>query len=376
MWLAVLAAFALTAIAATAGSASAAEPEWGHCVPVKSKGKYEDKNCTKEDVNSKGKAKGHFEWDSGAAVVCFGQKKGHYEDSGCTKEKFKEKNGVKTYKGKYEKTGGPKFEGDGGAGVLRAAIYQCQRETEGKEEAVLAPHAECNGTNYGFAYFFSPSVECAAEHATGEAVSTNEVANVSVRFTGCTALGDPATTHGLPAGEIQTNVLKGRLGYINKATHEVGVLLQPATPGGEFAEFEIVEGQKIVHVGEGSAAQGAFYEEAHGAPTGNDGVISPITPVNQMTHTFTQNYRVEKIEPYEPVSCAISHTCLVGNKGAFGGNAEDVLNVPSHFEGGPVDTLENYIANAEAENGTGAWSPAGEEITNVNTVEGEAEIKG
>ena len=49
IWLAAVAAFALTAVAVTAGSASAAEPEWGHCVPVKSKGHYEDGNCTKED---------------------------------------------------------------------------------------------------------------------------------------------------------------------------------------------------------------------------------------------------------------------------------------------------------------------------------------
>ena len=60
-------------------------------------------------------------------------------------------------------------------------------------------------------------MECETEHATGEAVASDEVANVSVRFKGCTFFGDPATTAGLAAGEIQTNLLKGKLGYIKKA---------------------------------------------------------------------------------------------------------------------------------------------------------------
>ena len=197
-----------------------------------------------------------------------------------------------------------------------------------------------------------------------------------MRFAGCTSFGEPATTPGLPAGEIQTAPFKGRLGYINKATHAVGVLLQPATAGGPFAEFEVFEGQKVDHVGAGSAAEGAFYEEASGTPTGNDGVISPITPINQMTHTFTQNYRTETIAPYEPVSCPISHTCPHGDENFAEEPAKDILNIPSHFEGGPVEALENYLANSEPGNGTGSWSPAGQEITNVNTVEGEAEIKG
>jgi hypothetical protein len=363
IWLAVLAAFALTAIAVTAASASAAEPEWGHCVAAK-KGFYSDANCTTRD-EKKGKPKGKFEWDSGATAVCFAQKHGKYKDAGCTE--LDEKKGAP--KGKYEKTGGPKFTGEGGAGVLRTELYQCNDE----EGAVRVPHADCTE---GFEAFFEATVECASEHATGEAAGTAEVANVSVRFTGCTSFGEPATTHGLPAGEIQTDILKGRLGYIKKATHEVGVLLEPATAGGAFADFEVFEGQKEDRVGVGNAAEGAFYEEANGTPAGNDGIISPVTPINQMTHTLTQNYRGERIEPYEPVSCPISHTCPFGDKNFDEAPAKDFLNIPSHFEGGPVETLENYLANSEAGDGSGAWSPAAQEITNVNTLEGEAEIKG
>ena len=99
-------------------------------------------------------------------------------------------------------------------------------------------------------------VECASEHASGEAVGSDEVANISVRFTGCQFDGAPATTNGLAAGEIQTNTLKGGLGYTNKSHHEVGVLLQPVAPGGLFAEFEVLEGYAIVRVGMGNATAG------------------------------------------------------------------------------------------------------------------------
>ena len=126
IWLASLAAFALTAVAVTATSASAAEPEWGHCVAVKSKGHYEDSNCSKEAFTENKKHvkkyKGKFEWDSGAAAACYAQKHGKYKDSGCTE--LDEKKG--SPKGKYEKTGGPKFTGEGGAGVLHTFLYECQ----------------------------------------------------------------------------------------------------------------------------------------------------------------------------------------------------------------------------------------------------------
>ena len=82
-----------------------------------------------------------------------------------------------------------------------------------------------------------------------------------------------------------------------------------------------------------------------------------------MTHTFTQNYRIEQVEPYLPVSCEVSHTCPRGTEGEFGPN-KDVFNVPTHFEGGPFTTLEFSQENTEEPGGT-PWSPAGQEITNV-----------
>ena len=136
-------AFAGLAVA-LAGSASAAEPEWGHCEPIKSKGHFEDSNCAKEDFKEnkahERKYKGHFEWYAGAAATCYGQKKGHYEDSACTKEDFKEnsKTHEKKYKGHFEKTGGAKFAGEGGAGVLKSSLFECEtrRQVAGPAKTV------------------------------------------------------------------------------------------------------------------------------------------------------------------------------------------------------------------------------------------------
>ena len=365
IWLALIALLALAAVVA-AGSAAAAEPEWGHCVPVKSKGHYEDKNCTTEDFKENGKHekkyKGKFEWDSGSAAACYAQKKGHYKDSACTEEDFKEKGGVKSYKGKYEKTGGAHFEGNGGAAILSTVLYGC--EHEGGEE-YAAPRGQCSFVGIEF----HPLIECTSEHNSGEAVSNDEVANVSVRFKNCTFSGAPATTPGLPAGEIQVNPLKGHIGYINKLTHQVGVLLEPATAQGRFAQFEVLGGAGLTNVGEGNATEGSFYEEAGtpGSPTGNDGILSPITPVDQMTHTFTQQFRVEETEV----------PCLCGGRSKDGEKLRAYVNIPSHFEGGPLERLESQLTVNEPEtNETGLWSSAGQEITNVNVVEGEAEIKG
>ncbi len=367
MGLVMTALFALVAVAGT-GAASAAEPEWGHCVPVKSKGHYEDSNCTKEDFKEnkahEKKYKGKFEWDATAAVACFAQKHGKYKDPGCTE--LDEKKGQP--KGKYEKTGGAKFTGAGGAGVLYADLYECANPAH-EEVREREPRADCTGGQGGKGYrFYSPpTVECASETASGEATGSDEASNVSVRFKGCVLFGTiPMETHGLPEGEIQVNTLKGKLGYINAAKHEVGVLLEPAASGGLFAEFEALAGLAVIGVGVGNTSEGSFYEETSpGVPTGHDGLISAITPVDQMTHTFTQIYRTE----HRHYNCT-APTCFAGE--------EEVFNLPTSFEGGQFEGLETFMELHEegVPPYSTDWSSAGEEIRNVNTLEGEAEIKG
>lgn len=357
------------AVVAAAGTASAAEPEWGVCVEQK-KGHYADSSCTTEKFkeNKKGEKKysGKYEWKGGAAPAeCIAKKHGNYLTSACDTEK--EKKGVpEEHKGKYEKLG-PKFTGEGGAGILTAAGYDCKTPTE---KNVQKPREDCTGATGNKGYSLAAAeikVECASEHASGEATGTDEIANVSVRFVGCQTNGAPDTGPGLPAGEIQVNPLKGHLGYINKANHEVGVLLEPVASEGLFAEFEALGGVAMERVGAGSATTGSFYEEDSafpGEPNGRDGVISPITPVNQMTRTFTQNYRVED-KFYE---------CLAKTCGNPEFDNKDWINIPSKFEGGPLAALE-FWQEVPSSKYHSEWSPSGEEVTNVNTVEGEAEIK-
>src|SRR5262249_35786930 len=157
------------------------------------------------------------------------------------------------------------------------------------------------------------NVECANEVNTGEAAAPGKVANVKVLFTGCAALGSlPCHSKGKAEGEVETNTLKGSLGYIKKSTKEVGVLLEPTKKGGLFAEF-VCGGSGLTTktiVGVGNSKQGAEFtntgcfgecpgtlptEETHG---GYDGIISPITPVNQTTNEYTQVYSQEPEYPH------------------------------------------------------------------------------
>ncbi len=404
MGLCLVAVFALAAVAVS--SASAQEPEWAGCVAQKHGNFTEEKCATVAEKHGAPDHKGHYEVLVG---TCMPQKHGNYTEEKC--ETVATKHGVPDHKGHYEKAPQDKFTAAGGAGVLGVREYTCLSETgefyneeeeaweginENSREQLPREDCEHNGpgsrryeegeTDNGYEATDYAHVECENEHATGEATGMSEVANVSVRFKGCQTAGIPVTTPGLglQVGEIQVNPLKGRLGYINKSAHEVGVLLEPATAGGYFTEFEVEGLATIWRVGVGNpATAGSFYEE-NNAPvvpagndgTGNDGIVSPISPVNTMTRTFTQNYRAEEV----PYPCN-DPTCGTKNPGEYGAD----LTIPSHFEGGPLEELEVYYERyTECDNEPkfagcrkDEWSPGGEEITNVNTLaSGYAEIKG
>jgi hypothetical protein len=93
--LCLVAVFALGAMFAAAGSASAAEYKW--CQPQK-KGEYTNSTCTTKSSKPK---KGKFEIVP--VQACAAQKKGEYTTSSCTTKSSKPK------KGKFEKTTGRKF---------------------------------------------------------------------------------------------------------------------------------------------------------------------------------------------------------------------------------------------------------------------------
>ena len=306
---------AALAVCAYAVSSASALPEWGKC-EAKAGGKYKDRNCT---------------------------------------EKAKKGASLKPVK----------FSGSnvGSGGVLVTSLHGCYEE-EGKGAATLpnarVPRADCAPKGGGVKEFFlNPvKVECEHESNTGEAVGKNGIANVDVKFSGCKLFGSVPCSNG-PEGEILVNTLKGSLGYINKREHKVGVLLEPVTKHGEFAKFDC-GGLIETVVGVGNSKEGANYtssgcsglcpgatpsEEKNG---GYDGIISPITPVNKMTNSYEQVYTIN--------------------------NTTDE-NIPSKLEGKHIELLEDYIYNPENPALSEMWSPAGEEITNVNTPAEEGEIK-
>lgn len=301
--LCLIAVFAVAAIAAATASA-AASPEWGQCVP-KVKGKYTNANCTT-------KGKGEYEWVKGTSIP------------------------------------GKKFEGVGGSGQLKSILGECENS---KEEIKRTGPCE---EEYNRS---AVSVTCTSENAKGEAHGKNLVSDVQVVFDGCVALEALKCSNTENPEEVKVNSLKGELGFIDAAENDVGVALEPEGTK-TFAEFGCGAPTPVdFAVGEAEKKEtskyGAKKKETviprYEPKGGGDGIISPITPVNQMTKEFTQVYSQ---------------------------NEEDE-NIPSKFEGaGKLKELESYFWNPGREV-EGRWEKAGETIENVDHVEGEAvEIKG
>ncbi len=206
--------------------------------------------------------------------------------------------------------------------------------------------AQCAEKGSSYESVGTVEIECESESSRGEASGTKSVVNVSVKFEGCKVFGSAPCSNGPNEGEIQVNPLKGSLGYISKSAKTVGVLLEPSKKHGLFAQFNCA-GIIGTAVGVGNNKEGAYYEPEKTG--GYDGLISPITPVNTMTNEYTQVYTV---------------------------NRANSQNVPSKFEGKHIELLEDYLyAPSEPETNSNLWSPAGEEITNVNHPLEEGEIK-
>ena len=70
------------------------------------------------------------------------------------------------------------------------------------------------------------NVECESEENTGEARGKNGLANVNgMSKVGAALGGSIPCSNTEESGEVAVNTLDGELGYINKAEHQVGVLL-------------------------------------------------------------------------------------------------------------------------------------------------------
>jgi hypothetical protein len=331
---------AVLAVAAVAASGAVAGPQWVKCELVGPGHNYNGPNCTKAE---KAKPKGTGEYELYKAPE------------------------VEAKRVAEGKSPGIPFTGEnvGSGGLLYAELAFCtDRNTHQALARGPMTRSACEAEG-GYREFqgSGPLIQCAGENSSGEASGKNDVTGVHVTFTGCNLLGVIPCENAGPE-EIKTNELKGKLGYISKANHEAGVLLEPAVKHGDFADFECPELPLEVRVGVGNKKVGAAHtssgcdqecpgatpeEEKHG---GYDGVVSPIKPVNQMTSTFTQEYKVEEIGGGENTGCP--------------------ENIPNGFEGKHIDLLETQQANFNA---SSMWACAGEEITNVNTPEEAGEIK-
>jgi hypothetical protein len=324
--LCLVAAFAVAAVAA---SSAMAGPQWVKCEFAGPGHNYTGSNCTKAE---KAKPKGTGEYEL-------------YKAPEVEAKRLAE--GKPAY---VPFTGGSV----GSGGVLFSQWWFCSTNSHRTTRSAC----EAEGGHY---YFELPAtVECTKETNKGRAEGKNKISKVEVLFTGCVALETiPCESENLKEGEIETKELTGKLGWINKAEKTVGVELSPE--GGkhsEFTQFNCV-GVLEIGVGAGNKKEGAFYtssgcsgecpgttpeEEKHG---GYDSIISPITPVNEMTSTFTQVFTI---------------------------NSETDENIPNKLENKHISLLESFTEDLE--NGASTvWSPSGEEITNVNTPEEEGEIK-
>ena len=91
--------------------------------------------------------------------------------------------------------------------MLSSIYYFCEGP---KRLGEREPRAKCAGEEYKD--FSEPiEIECENERATGEASGGNEIADVSVRFKGCTAFGAPTTSKKSPGrGNTEVNELEGK----------------------------------------------------------------------------------------------------------------------------------------------------------------------
>jgi hypothetical protein len=343
---------AALAIAAVAASSAVAGPQWVKCELVGPGHNYTGPNCTKAE-KAKPKGTGEYELYKAAEVGAKREAEGKSKNVPFTGANI------------------------GSGGVLYSAFRPCVTKTEGVQrltrQACTEKGVESEGGGYGEEIDTSGAVvECTAERNSGETSGSSGVANVKVVFSGCEAGGVvPCTSAGAEEGEVRVNTLVGKLGYISKSEHKVGLLLEPATKHGRFAEFNCGGLETVVGVGnkkEGAEyVQGTKYpapagcfqicpgatpeEEKHG---GYDGIISRIEPANEMTSEFKQTYSVK-------------HEGFCGCV-----QVEAYQNVPSSFEGKHIDVLEAYLA---AGSESYDWSSAAEEITNSSHPEEAGEIK-
>ncbi|HEX3519664.1 MAG TPA: hypothetical protein VHT29_11595 [Solirubrobacteraceae bacterium] len=91
---------------------------------------------------------------------------------------------------------------------------------------------------------------CTAASITGEITGPKEVSKIVMTFAGSPCATSLLCKNVSGKNEWKTKELKGRLGYINKASHTVGLLLEPTTePIAECEDGWLVQGSIIGGLG-------------------------------------------------------------------------------------------------------------------------------
>ncbi len=130
-------------------------------------------------------------------------------------------------------------------------------------------------------------VVCSSSVATGTIEKSGKGAEkVSSVYSGCgiPAFGLTCNSPGKSAGTIETFMLKGKLGYINKKSKpkQVGGELRPET-GTVFAEFE--------------CTSAVFISVHEGKEKGGNCIINHQYPINEMKLSGTSEYKTKESKP-------------------------------------------------------------------------------
>jgi hypothetical protein len=222
-----------------------------------------------------------------------------------------------------------------------------EKQTAGGKWERFGKNRFTSSSGEGYLEATNKKITCEADKNTGE-ITGEQTDLVKVTFTGCTALAKALHCQNTAtAGEIQTNWLFSKLGYIKEAAPvEVGLSLTPETAKGLFATFTCESSlvKETVEVGE---AKKASEKENEAEEKGGDSIIGKITPINAA------------VKP--PATFSLSFKCSAAN-------TQEFKNFESKGVAEPIDILE-------AKQGAGKWERACEEGKTPDTLLLEEEAK-
>jgi hypothetical protein len=181
-------------------------------------------------------------WECAKAAKVDGHYTGRYEDKSCSEENT---------------TGRGKFE---------------MQEWQKEPGAAKSFKGVSKGLNWEISGVIG--VTCTSSVFTGEVAGAKAFKDVSITLSGC-EVGHRQCENGGTLGEIKLNPLQGELGYVNKAAHEVGVILSSEV-GRYIAEYHCAE----LHIRWSGA------------------VIGVITPTNVFTKGLTLAFEQSAGEQY------------------------------------------------------------------------------